>query len=189
MLSNHKIQELFGAIYQLYSKITLKILHHRIQKHHERKYTDSSHDITKHLTKHVHHLVKKHQEATSKVTWKKSTFIIKNTPHVTTLDDYKNPNSPNIINPLSDYLKNKRYIDSSHSKVADKLISSTWDHFHAAIREAKQGKTKTAKMHVDVANYAMKEVAHFVPEEEYQNFYSDIKIEVEELKKNHLQSE
>ena len=109
MLSNRKIQELFDAIYQLYSKITLKILHHRIQKHHERKYTDSSHDITKHLTKHVHHLVKKHREATSKVTWKKSTFIIKNTPHVTTLDDYKNTNSPNIINPFSDYLKNKRF--------------------------------------------------------------------------------
>jgi len=86
-------------------------------------------------------------------------------------------------------LKNKKYIDSSYSKVADKLISSTWDHFHAAIREARQGKAKTAKMHVDVANYAMKEVAHFLPEEEYQNFYSDVKVEVKELRKLHLQSD
>ena len=108
MLSNHQIQELVDVIYQLYSKITLKFLHHRIQYYHARKYTDSSHDITKHLTKHVHYLVKKHQEATSKVTWKKSTLIIKNAPHVTTLDDYKKPNTPNIINPLSDYLKNNR---------------------------------------------------------------------------------
>ena len=44
-------------------------------------------------------------------------------------------------------------------------------------------------MHVDIANYAMKEVAHFLPEEEYQNFYSDIKVEVKELRKLHLQSE
>ena len=189
MLSNHQIKKLLDAIYQLHSKIMLIVLHIRIQKHHERKHTDSSYDITKHLTKHVHHLVKKHQEATSKVTWKNSTFIVKNIPHVTTLDDYKNPYSPNIINPLSDYLKNKKYIDSSHSRVADKLISSTWDHFHAAIREARQGKTKTAIMHVDVANFAMKEVAHFLSEEEYQNFYSDIEVEVEELRKLHLQSE
>ena len=189
MLSNHQIQELFDAIYQLYSNITLKILHHRIQKHHERKHTDSSHDITKHLTKHVHHLANKHQETTSKVTWKKSTFIIKNIQHITTLDDYENPNKTNIINPLSDYLKNKKYIDSSHSGVAGILISSTWDHFHAAIREARQGKIKTAKMHVDIANYAMKEVEHFLPEEEYQNFYSDIKVEINELRKLHLQSE
>jgi len=189
MLLNHQIQKLLDAIYQLHSKTMLKVLHIRIQKHHECKHTDSSHDITKHITKHVHYLINKHQEATSKVIWKKSTFIVKNTSHVTTLDDYKNPNSPNIINPLSDYLKNRKYIDSSPSRIADKLISSTWDHFHAAIREARQGKTKTAKMHVDIANYAMQEVAHFLSEEEYQNFYSDIEVEVEELKKLHLQSE
>jgi hypothetical protein len=35
----------------------------------------------------------------------------------------------------------------------------------------------------------MKEVAHFLSEEEYQNFYSDIEVEVEELRKLHLQSE
>ena len=189
MLFNDQIQKLRDAIFQLYSEITLKVLHIRIQKHHEHKHTDSSHDITKHLTKHVHHLVNKHKEATSKVTWKKSTFIVKNTSHVTTLDDYKNPNYPNFINPLSDYLKNKKYVDSIHPSVADKLISSTWDHFHAAIREARQGKTKTAKMHVDVANFAMKEVAHFLSEEEYQNFYSDIEVEIEKLRKLHLLSE
>ena len=189
MLSNHQIQELFDVIYQLYSNITLKFLHLRIQKYHEHEHADSSYDITNDFTKHVHHLVNKHQETTSKVTWKISTFTIKNIRHVTTLDDYKSVNTPNIINPLSDYLKNKKYIDSSHSGVADKLISSTWDHFHAAIREARQGKTKTAKMHVDIANYAMKEVRHFLPEEEYQNFYSDIKVEIKELRKLHLQSE
>jgi hypothetical protein len=187
MLSNHQIQELFDVIYQLYSKITLKILHLRIQKHHEREHTNSSYDITNHLTKHVHHLANKHQEATSTITWKKSTFIIKNIRRVTTLDDYKNPNAPNIINPLRDYLKNKKFIDSSHSGVADKLISSTWAHFHAAIREARQGRIKTAKMHVDIANYAMKEVKHYLPEEEYQNFYSDIKVEIKELRKLQLQ--
>ena len=189
MLFNHQIQKLLDTIYQLHSKITLKALHIRIQKHHERKHTDTSNDITRHLTKHVHHLASKHKEATSKVTWKKSTFIVKNISHVTTLDDYKNPNSPNIINPLSDYLKNKKYVDSGHSRIADKLISSTWDHFHAAIREARQGKTKTAIMHVDVANFAMKEVAHFLSEEEYQDFYSDIEVEVEKIRKLHLQSE
>ncbi|MGB5440538.1 MAG: hypothetical protein WBN57_12400 [Gammaproteobacteria bacterium] len=187
MLFNHQTQKLLDEIYQLYSKITLKVLHIRIQKYHE--HTDSSHDITKHLTKHVHYLVNKHQEATSKVTWKKSTFIVKNTSHVTTLDDYKNPNPPNIINPLSDYLKNKKYADSSHSRIADQLISSTWEHFHAAIREARQGNTKTAIMHVDVANFAMKEVAHFLSEEEYQNLHSDIEVVVEKLRKLHLQSE
>ena len=182
MLSNHQIRKLFDEIYQLYSNFTLKVLHIRIQKHHERKHTDSTHDITKHLTKYIHYLVNKHQEATSKVTWKKSTFIVKNLSHVTTLDDYKNPNSLNIINPLNDYLKNKEYIDSSHSGIADKLILSTWDHLHAAFREARQGKTKTAKMHADIANYAMKEMAHFSSEEEYQSFYSDIELEIEELK-------
>jgi hypothetical protein len=188
MLSNHQFRKLFDSVYQLYSDITLKVLHIRIQKYHESKHTDSSHDITKHLSKHIHHFVNKHQEATSKVTWKKSTFIVKNISHVTTLDDYKDPNSKNIINPLSDYLKNKKYIDPSHSGIADKLILSTWDHFHAAIREARQGKIKTAKLHMDVANYAMKEVAHFLSEEEYQNFYSDIESELEKLRELHLQS-
>ena len=189
MLSSHQIQKLLDAIYQLHSKITLKVLHIRIQKHDERKHADSSYDIKKHLTKHVHYLVNIHQEATSKVTWKKSTFIVKNKPHVTTLDDYKNPDSLNIIKPLSDYLNNKKYTDSSNSRVADKLISSTWDHFHAAIREAGQGNMETAKMHVDVANYALKEVAHFLSEEEYRSFYSDIEVEIDKLRKLRLQLE
>ena len=186
MLFNNQIQKVLDAIYQLHSQITLKMLHTRIQKHHKQKHTDPSHDIKKHLTKLVHHLADKHQEATSRTTCKKSTSIVKNISHVTTLDDYKNPNSPNIINPFSDYLKNKEYVDSSHSRIADKLISSTWDHFHAAIREARQGKTKIAEMHVDIANFSMKEVAHFLSEDEYQNFYSGIEVKVEELRKLHL---
>ena len=189
MLSNKQIQELFDAIFQLHSKITLKILHIRIQKHNGRKNTDPSRYITNHLTEHVHHLASRYQEATSKATWEESTYSIENKCDATAPDDSKNPDTTDIINPLTNYLKTKKYTDSSHSGVADTLISSTWYHFHAAIREARQGKKKIAEMHVDIANYAMNEAGHFLPEEEYQNFYSDIKVEIKELRKSHLPSE
>ena len=142
MLSNKQIQELFDAIFQLHLKITLKILHIRIQKHNGRKNTDLSHYITNHLTEHVHHLASKYEETTSKATWEKTTFSINNRSGATALDDYQNPDTTDIINPLTNYLKNKKYTDSSHSGIADTLISSTWYHFHAAIREARQGKKK-----------------------------------------------
>jgi len=189
MLFEHQIQTLLDELYELYAKIALKILHIRIQKHRKHKNTDSSPDISTHLTNHAHYLVDRHKDATTKVTWKNSTFVVKNLDRVKTLDDKNNEDYPNFINPLSDYLKNKKYVDSNHSGMADKLKLSTWNHFHSAIREARQGNRKIAIMHVDLANFAMSEMTQFMSEDECKNFHSEIEVELEKLKKLHLQKE
>jgi len=183
MLSNLQLQNLLTSLQKLYADFTLKSLHRRIQSNQLLKHTNSTADISKPITKHVHHLADNHQKSAPKTTRVKSILKAEKTRQHTTHNDDKKTSSENIIKPLSDYLKNKTSIDSTNAGVADKLMLSTWDHFHAAIREGRQGNRDAATMHADIANHAMKEATHYLTKEDFQGFYSKIKKEIDELNK------
>ena len=56
----------------------------------------------------------------------------------------------------------------------EKLIQSTWEHFHASIRLAHQGDVKTAKMHAELTRNALIEAAHYLPEAVYSRFSREV---------------
>jgi hypothetical protein len=63
----------------------------------------------------------------------------------------------------------------------DKLMHSTWEHIHASIRYARQGELKKARLHVQLANNAIKEAAHYVTEEVYVRFTREVEEVLKEL--------
>ncbi|MDA3868826.1 MAG: hypothetical protein PF589_02530 [Gammaproteobacteria bacterium] len=74
------------------------------------------------------------------------------------------------INDLVKYFKTKENDAELHPAIKDKLRRSIWEHINAAIECALMGDRRNAKMHVDIANYAFQEVAHYMSEEQYRLF-------------------
>lgn len=72
------------------------------------------------------------------------------------------------INDLAKYFKTKVNDAELHPAIKDKLRRSIWEHINAAIECALKGDKRNAKMHVDIANYAFIEVAHYMSEEQYR---------------------
>jgi hypothetical protein len=53
-------------------------------------------------------------------------------------------------------------------------MQSTWEHFHASIRLARQGDTEAAKLHAELTKNALNEAAHYLPEAVYSRFSKDV---------------
>ncbi|HEY9052830.1 MAG TPA: hypothetical protein VIQ03_14860 [Gammaproteobacteria bacterium] len=87
-----------------------------------------------------------------------------------------------IPNNLSDYLKSHSQHSDSDSYIGDKLKASTWSHIHTAILKAREGDPRTAKLHADIANQAMKEAVHYMSDEEFRIFSEEIDHALGELK-------
>lgn len=81
-------------------------------------------------------------------------------------------------NPLSGYFKKNKSYSELAPRISDKLKESAWEHTHTAIRLARLGDFTTAKLHAGLANNAIKELAHYLPETEYAEFKNIIKTEL-----------
>lgn len=74
------------------------------------------------------------------------------------------------IDELSKYFKARTKGDELHPPIREKLEHSVWEHIHSTIRCARQGDKANAKMHLNIATAACKELGHYMDEEEYRAF-------------------
>ncbi|WP_126454220.1 hypothetical protein [Sulfuriflexus mobilis] len=86
------------------------------------------------------------------------------------------------VGELSRYFKEKSNVARFPSGIEEKLQHSTWENIHAAIRYAKQGDERKARIHVDIASSACKELAHFMNEAVYTAFIIDIEKHLDAVK-------
>lgn len=100
----------------------------------------------------------------------------------------KNPASLNrehsaeiALGELSTHLRNSHMHSGVSLNTGDKLIQSTWEHFHASIRSANKGDVKTARLHAELANNALKEAAHYLPESVYSSFSKEVMEALKEI--------
>ncbi len=56
------------------------------------------------------------------------------------------------------------------TSAGENLMQSTWQHLHASIRCAKAGDKSAASLHASIMDSALKEAAHFLDDEVYQEF-------------------
>jgi hypothetical protein len=75
---------------------------------------------------------------------------------------------------LSVHLKDSHQYSGTSTGTGDKLMQSTWEHFHASIRLARQGDTEAAKLHAELTKNALNEAAHYLPEAVYSRFSKDV---------------
>ena len=83
---------------------------------------------------------------------------------------------------LSKYFKARTKGSELHPGIEEKLKDSIWDHINASVQCALKGDNRNAKMHVDIANYAFNEIAHYMPEEQYLELTRKINKRLDALK-------
>lgn len=79
-----------------------------------------------------------------------------------------------IWNSLGSYFRRSPRGTTYHQNMGERLKESVWDHSHAALRLARQGKLEQARLHVDIANNALMEVGHYMDESEFKAFSTEV---------------
>ena len=167
---------LFEEIESLYKKVALRMLHRRMTRYHQHiNFTSSPHarDIKSPLLDCIDHV------AIHKKNGVKLTDVVHDigSPVLGVGDSEKpkavseNESEPNpymldkkVVNELSTYFKEKKKGKEIHTSINVKLKRSVWEHINAAMSSARKGDKRNAKMHVDIASSAFREVAHYMPE-------------------------
>lgn len=101
-------------------------------------------------------------------------------------DEGPNPYALNKkqVDELSKYFKARTKGPELHHGVEEKLKDSIWVHMNASVQCALKGDGRSAKMHADIADYAFKEIVHYMPKEQYLELTAKINKRLDTLKVN-----
>jgi len=184
--------DLINSIEKFYSRITLKILHKRMDAYHKQS---SQGDLNSHIVDIKAPLFKciadincnDEDRVMSVQTLDYSYFSKTKKSHIHINEEIVNQSiiTRGDARELSMYFKARRNNAELHPGLEEKLKHNTWEHIHAAIRYARSGDTDNAKMHADIANYAFKELVHYLNDEEYNIFAQDIEAQLGVLLDSH----
>lgn len=182
-------QAIIQALNRAYVRVSLAILHKRVTKYHTLAcQATKPHplDIKTSLKECVAEML----ETSSDGYGRESTINIavgiapfSYPPH----GDLEHTSTPRKVNKenvkeLSRYFKSASGSAELHPDIENKLEHSTWEHIHTAMRQARSGNKRGAKMHVDIACSACRELAHFKNAEQYQSFLIEVEHALEKLR-------
>ena len=170
-------EALIREIQKLYHCVTLKILHKRIGDYHRHEnYSEKSHagDIKSSLVDYIDNVVVS-EKPPPKVKFTVDSIIPKfPVPNKYGYEKHHGCGTHVVHNKyagdLSKYFKSREKAYELVPGIKDKLEHSVWEHINASIQCAHKGDNRNAKMHAEIANTAFKEVAHYIPEDEYTRF-------------------
>ena len=164
---------LLQMLNNLFSRISLLDLEKRKQSY--RPHTGAQHDISERLSRHIDSIVASH------VAKPPASVKDDERPEAepASVPAHKQPvtapsSSGTTISEVSDYFKSKASSADSAGYLGDKMVSSTWTHIHSALLYAHQGDATKAKLHMDIANQALKEAAHYMNDDEYNQFVEEV---------------
>jgi len=195
---------LFNKLQQLYYRIAVSRLHKLMDRYH--RYTSHSkkahaNDIKTSILEYVDNVVVEKEKNITKGlddTDHSRTEAGVAAKHVTQShhglfpfkqdekDDGPNPYALNKkqVDELSKYFKARTKGPELHHGMEEKLKDSIWIHMNASVQCALKGDGRSAKMHADIADYAFKEIAHYMPKEQYLELTEKINKRLDTLKVN-----
>lgn len=83
---------------------------------------------------------------------------------------------------ISEDLKPHLIHSDSANHLGEKLKANAWSHFHTSILRAREGDARTAKLHANIANQALKEAGHYMSDEDFKIFSEEFAQALNELK-------
>jgi len=186
------IEKLIREIERLYQMAALAILHKRVgdyRLHVDHLESPHAGDIKSPLLNYIDSVVVSAKPAPKK-TFTVDSFIPKQPEpdkyhYEKHHADARRVNNYKHVGDLSKYFKSRRKAYELQPGIKTKLEHSVWEHINAAIHSAHKGDSRSAKMHVDIANSAFKEVAHFIPEAEYAEFTKKVNERMNDLTSVH----
>jgi len=84
-----------------------------------------------------------------------------------------------ILSRLSNHLSSKNNANETNPAIRDKLEKSIWEHIHKAIRYARENNNAYARVNADIANNALKVIANYMTDKQFQLLFSKIKQELQ----------
>ena len=176
MTSKQETNYLIRSLRNLYEKVSKFILFERIGFYRSNTGSVNMPDISSLLDKHIEELaVKTRQGIAPSANRINESFLSKN-------------NSGNVMSAQSkdiDGLANHYKVSASKHEssqyMGEKFKASIWLHIHTAFMQARSGQIKTAKVHADIANQALKEAIHYMADEDFREFYTEVEKVINEL--------
>jgi len=165
---------------KIYARFVLTVLHSRMDRYHKQAHQSLkpyANDIKAPLFECINTLIDTAQEKPDALP-AVDQAIRANATNPPTPEKYPAVDLPVVnqenVGELSKYFKARIKGPEAHPGIEEKLEHSTWEHIHAAIRCARQGDKRSAKMHANIASSACKELAHYMIEEQYRGFVAEI---------------
>lgn len=178
----------FNALIQelekIYARLVLTVLHSRMDRYQQQarqRLHPHAADIKSPLLACINTLA-----ADARAAADATTSVIPDNPATSLPPDAANGIEIQAINKenigeLSKYFKARANGAELHPAIEIKLEQSTWEHLLAALRYAKQGNTQTARMHANIASSACQELAHYMRENDYNEFIGEINKHLQAL--------
>jgi len=190
MAKHFSYRALIRGLENLYAKISLLVLHKRINSYHgNATYKEHAKNIKTPLMEFI--------ETTIKQAVKTGNTNGNNKPASSNSNNNPQPVHPakqktehhqlsrERIDELSKYFKERNKGPDLHPPIQKQLEHSVWEHLHTALRYAGLGDKRNSKMHADIVDSACKELAHYMDEEPYLAFITDIEDHLAALKTSH----
>ena len=167
------ITALIEELTQVYSKLVLNVLHLRSEKYRQQwQGGATSRDIQTPLSQSIAAISQHAKKTTSS-----STASVANPgspqSHSTSLSTMTS-NGAHFEGGLAKYFKDTVKGNEAHPGIEERLVTSAWDHVHAAVRAARNADETTAQMHVLIASNACRELARYLSESTYRELITDI---------------
>lgn len=184
MALKQQTNSLLKSIKQLQSKIGLLILGKQLKEHQVGSDT-VPHDIMEPLSQYLEKLSVFADEDPQGKEYKASWDVVQSFNKKESIEQTQPVEIEEIENQarsdLANHFKSNTTEKGTHPYLIEKLQNSTWEHIHTAIRLAHQGAQVKAKLHADIANNALKEVAQYMNKEDYAKFVNEINSELVKL--------
>lgn len=172
--------KLLQSLHRLYSRVGFLQLQKQLQRYRPGPQGIYQHSISLSLVKHIDRLANTidSHESSESVLDKSSREIAqksRDTKH------RKLNLSASAAVDMKNFFPKNRGFPGAAANLCESLKKSTWSHMRTALRLAKQGQIHSAKIHANIADQALKEVAHFMSAEEYNNFTEEVKNTLKSL--------
>lgn len=176
MISKQGINRLLYNLYKLYYKLCDRDLRKRMSIYHHNTSTNDTPDISTSVINNLDKLAPASKPSSATVA---SSAAVKSSNKSAKPSSEKQPSTqPGWLNKVvSSFNRPKNKFASKiapNQYMGEKLKDSTWSHIHTALLHARQGDVSNAKLHADIANGALKEAAHYMTEEDYKVFCSEV---------------
>jgi hypothetical protein len=186
MSSRPESRTLFETLQGLYSQFVLMILERRMKSYHQKTGAQARRDIAGLLSEEIRQLAVAVPSIDEGANSDNSTDVVQSTTAKQSsqvLDSkIQNAKITNTASELSNHLRRRQSGSALNPELGERLMKSTREHIHAVHRLARQGKVRTAAMHADIANHALREAGHYMSEDEYADFIAGIEQELMAMK-------
>jgi hypothetical protein len=161
--------QLIAELEVLFYKLSLFVLNHRIAQIQDQT-TSLPLDIKDYLTTHLTERVLKQKELDDVF----GLPVDKHVNQVVSQSHKRAKELPSLIKGLFTHLDNTNVRTELNKSLANKLKKTTEDNIHEAVRFSRLSNKEYTCLHLEIANSAIKEAAHYMSKENFVVFKTDM---------------